>query len=102
MKPPVELKALDPIIHERVRLGILTLLLQGGELDFQTLKHTLHVTDGNLSRHLQVLEEAGLVHVRKTFVRRRPRTYYRLTAEGRRRFLTYLDHLRQILKTLKT
>ena len=94
--------ALDPVIHERVRLGILTLLLQSQELDFVTIKHALRVTDGNLARHLRVLENAGLIRVRKTFVRRRPRTYYRLTPEGRRRFVQYLTLLREILASLPT
>lgn len=98
MKRRVDLEGLDPILHERVRLGILVLLVEADELDFTTLKETLGVTDGNLAQHLRVLEEAGVLAVRKTFVGRRPRTYYRLTPEGRRRFLEYLDRLRSILR----
>jgi DNA-binding MarR family transcriptional regulator len=91
---------LDPILHERVRLGIVVLLWQAGEMDFQTLKQQLGVTDGNLSQHLRVLEEAGIVHVRKGFVGRRPRTTYRLTAAGRKRFEDYLRELRSLLGSL--
>ncbi|MCS7312832.1 MAG: transcriptional regulator [Acidobacteria bacterium] len=98
MKRLVDLTDLDPIFHERVRLGILTLLVQADELDFTTLKEFLGLTDGNLAQHMRVLEEAGIVAVRKTFVGRRPRTYYRLTPAGRRRFREYLDRLRSILE----
>lgn len=91
---------LDHVIHERVRLGILTYLLQNGETDFGTLKRALDVTDGNLSRHLRVLEDEGIILVRKTFVKRRPRTYYKLSEDGRKRFRKYLDVLEGILKSI--
>ncbi|GBD09833.1 hypothetical protein HRbin22_02094 [Candidatus Thermoflexus japonica] len=97
----MEILDLDPIIHERVRLGIMTLLLQAGELDFQSLKRELSVTDGNLAQHLRVLEEHGLIRVHKAFVGRRPRTTYTLTPEGRRRLREYLDRLAQILKSAR-
>jgi len=100
MKRSFDPTRLDPVLHERVRLGILTLLVQADELDFITLKEALGVTDGNLAQHLRVLEEAGVVAVRKTFVGRRPRTYYRLTPQGRRRFLKYLECLRDLLQSL--
>jgi len=99
MKRSVDPTGLDPVFHERVRLGILVLLVQADELDFTTLREALGVTDGNLAQHLRVLEEAGVVAVRKTFVGRRPRTYYRLTPAGRRRFLEYLDRLRLVLES---
>jgi DNA-binding transcriptional ArsR family regulator len=100
MKGPLDPTRLDPVLHERVRLGILTLLVQADKLDFTTLKEALGVTDGNLAQHLRVLEEAGIIAVRKTFVGRRPRTYYRLTPQGRRRFLEYLERLRTLLQSL--
>ncbi len=96
----MRLEPLDPVIHERVRLGILGLLAQAEELAFGELKAALEVSDGNLASHLRILEREGIVAVRKTFVGRRPRTYYRLTPEGRRRFLQYLAALRQLLETL--
>jgi DNA-binding HxlR family transcriptional regulator len=97
----MEILDLDPIIHERVRLGIMSLLLQAGELDFGTLKRELGVTDGNLAQHLRVLEEHGLIEVHKAFVGRRPRTTYTLTPEGRRRLREYLERLFALLRSLK-
>ncbi len=91
---------LDSVIHERVRLGILAFLARNGETDFGTLKRTLDVTDGNLSRHLRVLEEEGIIDVKKTFVKRRPRTYYKLTDKGKKRFNRYLQVLENILKSV--
>ncbi|GBD07429.1 hypothetical protein HRbin21_01254 [bacterium HR21] len=88
---------LDPLLHERVRLGILVLLVQHGELDFQSLKRLLGVTDGNLAQHLRALEEGGGIEVQKTFLRRRPRTTYRLTPEGEQRFAAYIRSLRTLL-----
>ncbi len=97
-----EVHNLDPIIHERIRLGILSILLQEEETDFVSLKKELNTTDGNLSRHLSVLEENNIIVVRKTFVGKKPRTYYKLTKEGRKRFISYLETLEGIIKnTLK-
>lgn len=93
-------KDLDPVIHERVRLGVLGLLARAEELSFGDLKEALGVSDGNLASHLRILEENGYVSVRKTFVGRRPRTYYRLTPKGRARFRTYLETLRNLLGEL--
>ncbi len=92
---------LDPLFHDRTRLGILIMLLREEEVDFNTLKKTLELTDGNLATHLRKLEQAGIVEYRKTFVGRRPRTYYRLTDEGREKFLEYLSNLRSVLEKLK-
>ena len=93
----MEVNKLDPILHERVRLGIVGLLLRARELDFQSLRMALNVTYGNLASHLRKLEENNIIKVRKTFVGRRPRTYYQLTDEGKRRFLNYLENLKKIL-----
>ncbi len=94
------IEGLDPVIHNRVRLGILTLLLKEGRLDFTTLKRELGLTDGNLATHLRVLEREGMVRYEKTFKDRKPVTYYELTGEGRERFVRYLETLREILKVL--
>ncbi len=93
----MRLEGLDPVIHERVRLGILGILAQADEVSFRELKAALNVSDGNLASHLRLLEERGYITVRKTFVGRRPRTYYRLTEEGRKRFLHYLETLTDFL-----
>ena len=85
---------LDRVIHEKARLGVLTSLMAHPKgLAFLDLKQLCGLTDGNLSRHLQVLQEAELVAVQKGYEGNRPHTSCRLTAEGRRRFLEYLSVL---------
>jgi DNA-binding MarR family transcriptional regulator len=91
-------EGLDRIMHEKARLGILTSLLTHSEgLLFADLKQLCALTDGNLSRHLQALEQAGLVEVWKGFRNRKPQTLCRLSKEGRDRFLAYLSELEQVL-----
>lgn len=92
---------LDPLIHERVRLGVLVLLSVHGTLDFKSLKDSLNVTDGNLSQHLRKLEDAGYIKVKKSFVKRRPKTTYSLTPLGRKRLSEYLENLERFLKEVK-
>src|SRR5215208_21758 len=90
---------LDRVLHEKARLGIMTSLVTRPEgLLFSELKHLCSLTDGNLSRHLEVLREAGLVEVWKGFEHRRPQTLCRLSAEGRARFLDYLEQLEQVIR----
>ncbi len=92
-------EGLDRILHEKARLGIMTSLVTQPEgLLFSELKRLCSLTDGNLSRHLDVLREAGLVEVWKGFENRRPQTLCRLSAEGRKRFLAYLGELEQVLR----
>ena len=89
---------LDRVMHEKARLGVLSsLAANAGGLLFNDLKHLCSLTDGNLSRHLDVLSEAGLVDVRKSSANRRPQTLYRLTARGRRRFAEYISTLEQVV-----
>lgn len=96
---PFAYEGLDRVIHERARLGVLTSLAAHPKgLVFADLRRLCGLTDGNLSRHLQVLQEAGLVEVIKTFQRNRPQTLCRLTADGRRRFLDYLAVLDQVVR----
>jgi DNA-binding MarR family transcriptional regulator len=75
---------LDNLVHQRVRLGILTVLTEAERADFAYLRETLELTDGNLSSNIQTLEQAGLVAVEKTFEGRRPRTWVRATPAGRK------------------
>jgi len=90
---------LDRVIHEKARLGLLTSLIAHPKgLAFADLKRLCELTDGNLSRHLQVLNEAGLVDVVKGYDQNRPQTVCRITASGRRRFLEYLAVLEQIVR----
>jgi DNA-binding MarR family transcriptional regulator len=89
---------LDRIIHERARLGVLTCLLAHPRgLLFATLKQLCGLTDGNLSRHLLVLEAARLIEITKNVEQGRPQTVCRITPEGRKRFLAYLEVLEQVL-----
>jgi|SRR6516165_2218616 DNA-binding MarR family transcriptional regulator len=94
--------ALDRLIHERLRLGIVSALAVNERLTFTDLKNLLHTTDGNLSVHARKLEDAEYVACEKGFDGRTPRTEYRLTAAGRRAFEKYLAHMEAIIKAAKT
>ena len=90
---------LDRVLHEKARLGIMTSLVTRPEgLLFGELKRLCALTDGNLSRHLDVLHEAGLVEMWKGFENRRPQTLCRLSPEGRQRFLAYLEELEHVIR----
>ena len=90
---------LDRVMHEKARLGLLTSLVAHPKgLAFADLKRLCELTDGNLSRHLQVLHEAGLVDVQKGYDQNRPQTICKITPSGRRRFLSYLAVLEQIVR----
>ncbi len=89
---------LDPVLHERGRLAIVSILAAVPKQTFTELRDTLGMTDGNLSVHLQKLEEKGYVAIDKQFVGRRPQTSARLTRPGRAAFTRYLDHLEAIVQ----
>lgn len=89
---------LDPLLHERARLAIVSMLAAVDSLTFTELRSALEMTDGNLSVHLQKLEEKGYVKIDKHFVGRRPQTTCRLSKEGRRALTHYLDQLEAIVK----
>jgi DNA-binding MarR family transcriptional regulator len=94
---------LDRVIHEKARLSVLTSLVTHPKgLVFGDLKEMCGLTDGNLSRHLQVLEEAGLIDIQKGYDHNRPQTLCRITAQGRRRYLDYLQVLEQIVRDAAT
>ncbi|HZZ87769.1 MAG TPA: transcriptional regulator [Caulobacteraceae bacterium] len=96
---PFAYEGLDRAIHERARLGILTSLVsQPKGLVFGDLRRLCGLTDGNLSRHLSVLQEAGLVEVTKGFERNRPQTRIAITPGGRARFLEYLEVLDRVVR----
>lgn len=88
---------LDQVIHERIRLAIVSALAASESLSFNELKALLHTTDGNLSVHARKLEDAGYVACVKSFEKRMPKTVYRLTAEGRRAFARYVSHLEALI-----
>jgi len=93
--------ALDPIIHVRVRLGIVSALAVEESLTFNELKERLDTSDGNLSVHARRLEEAGYVEIRKSFAGRIPRTDYRLTETGRQALRRYLDHMEALIERVR-
>lgn len=92
---------LDRLIHERVRLGIVSALAVNGSLTFTDLKELLGATDGNLSAHARRLEDAGYVTCEKSFEGRMPRTEYELTEVGRRELQRYLDHMEAIIRATR-
>lgn len=94
-------RELDALIHERVRLGIVSALAVNETLSFTELKALLQVTDGNLSVHARKLEDAGYVACTKGFEGRVPRTDYRLTAAGRRALAAYLDHMEALIRATR-
>jgi DNA-binding MarR family transcriptional regulator len=88
---------LDRLIHERLRLGIVSALAVNDSLSFNDLKKLMKTTDGNLSVHARKLEEADYITCTKSFAKRVPRTEYRLTATGRRALERYLDHMEALI-----
>jgi DNA-binding MarR family transcriptional regulator len=92
------LDELDPTLHERGRLAIVAVLAAADSLPFTDLRDELEMTDGNLSVHLQRLEEKGYVTTHKHFVGRRPQTTCRLTSAGRRALSRHLDHMAAIVQ----
>ena len=97
-RSPLEL---DRLIHERLRLGIVSALAVNDSLTFNDLKRLLETTDGNLSVHARKLEEAEYIQCTKSFEGRLPRTEYRLTAAGRRALEKYISHMESIIKAVK-
>jgi DNA-binding HxlR family transcriptional regulator len=98
-RAPFAYEGLDRAIHEKARLGLLTsLMVHPRGLAFADLKRLCDLTDGNLSRHLQVLQDAGLVEIIKGYAGNRPHTQCRLTPAGRQRFLDYLSVLEQVVR----
>ena len=93
--------ALDRLIHERLRLGIVSALAVNEALTFNDLKGLLKTTDGNLSVHARKLEDADYITCTKFFDGRTPKTEYRLTAAGRRALERYLDHMEALIQTTR-
>ena len=92
---------LDRVIHERMRLGIVSALAVNDRLSFNELKRLMKTTDGNLSVHARRLEDAHYVQCLKSFNGRVPRTEYRLTDTGRRALERYLDHMEALIRTMR-
>jgi DNA-binding MarR family transcriptional regulator len=92
------LEDLDPLLENRIRLGVMALLVVREEVDFNSMKGLLGVTDGNLASHVAALEREGYLTVRKEFVGRRPQTTYARTEKGRRAFADHVQALERLLK----
>lgn len=92
---------LDKLIHERMRLGIVSALAANRSLSFNDLKNLLQTTDGNISVHARKLEEAGYITCEKSFEGRIPRTEYKITSVGRSALEKYLSHMESLIKAMK-
>ena len=98
---PHSVREIDRMIHERLRLGIISALAGNESLTFNELKHAVKTTDGNLSVHARKLEDAGYVSCSKSFEGRTPKTEYSLTAAGRRALESYLDHMEALIGRMR-
>ena len=96
-----EAVSLDAVIHERVRLAIISALAVNDELSFNDLKKLLEITDGNLSVHARKLELAGYVKCSKSFVGRQPRTTFRLSSAGQRALEAYLEQMESVIRSAR-
>ena len=92
---------LDKIIHERMRLGIVSALAANAKLSFTDLKNLLNTTDGNISVHARKLEDAGYVTCEKSFKGRMPLTEYSITKDGQKALERYLDHMETLIRAMK-
>ncbi len=99
--PAKRAEELDRLIHERLRLGIVSALAVNDSLSFSDLKKLMSTTDGNLSVHARKLEEAEYIACTKSFEGRMPKTQYRLTAAGRRALERYLDHMEALIRATR-
>ena len=100
MKNEFNYRELDSIIHSRVRLGIMTVLITGDEVEFKFLKEKLKLSDGNLSVNMSKLEDAGFVETKKFFFKKKPKTVYKITKKGRKAFKQYIENLEKIIEKL--
>lgn len=94
-------ETLDRLIHERLRLGIVSALAANESLTFNDLKNLMHITDGNLSVHARKLENAGYISCNKFFDGRVPKTEYKLSTAGRRALEGYLNHMETLIKKMR-
>ncbi len=92
---------MDSIIHEPLRLKVMLILLSEGETSFSYLVKKTQATEGNLSRHMRKLEDAGYVKVKKFFEKRRPKTTYKLTRKGKKALKEYIETIESIIKEAK-
>jgi DNA-binding MarR family transcriptional regulator len=89
---------LNKAIHQKARLGIMSILMASEEAEFNYLKERLKLTDGNLSTHLSLLEKEKYIRIRKKFVKKKPKTLFQMTEKGRQAFKEYLENLEKIIR----
>jgi DNA-binding MarR family transcriptional regulator len=94
--------ALDEVVHQRSRLGILTVLAESGRADFPYLKSILRLTDGNLGRHLEILAAEGLITITKGYEGRRPRTWAEITKKGEASLTAQVEAMRELVKRFES
>ncbi len=92
------LSNLNKSFDNRIRIGIMSILMRSNWVDFTTLRNTLQATDGNLSSHLRILEKQNMIKLKKQFVDSRPKTSYKITRHGLRKFSLHLNALEKLLK----
>ena len=92
---------LDKAIHQKARLGIMSILMAKEVTEFNYLKERLKLTDGNLSTHLSILEREKYIKIKKKFIKKKPKTLCLLTEKGRNAFMEYMNHLEQIIKNIQ-
>ena len=90
---------LNKAIHQKARLGIMSILMASKEADFNFLKDKLKMTDGNLSSHLSLLEKEKYIKIKKKFVKKKPKTLCHMTEKGRQAFEEYLENLEKIIRS---
>jgi DNA-binding PadR family transcriptional regulator len=94
---PIDFNGLDSAVHGPIRLGVLSALAMDGAVDFTTLKQRLGAADGALGIHLRKLEDKGYISCKKSFVGRRPKSTYRMTAQGRKALVEYLEAMQRLI-----
>ena len=92
---------LNKALKSRVRLAVMSALMVNDNIDFNTLKQMLDITDGNLASHISVLEKNGYIKVKKKFIGKKPSTTYEATEKGRKKFSEHLDALEKIIKNIQ-
>jgi len=93
------ISGLNKVFESRIRLGIMSILMVNDSYDFNSLKESLNITDGNLASHLKALEDRGLIEVKKQFIGRKPNTSYNITTEGIQLFREHLNALEKLIRT---
>lgn len=98
MNPALNINTLNRAFENRIRLGVMSLLMVNDRMDFNTMKEMLDATDGNLASHMAALEKSDYIKVSKQFVGKKPKTTYTITLQGRKAFQEHLDALEKLIR----